>query len=225
MKPEDAEEYTQSLGQIVSGSWRQIALAKRLDVPKALGLSVDQWVNGRLGGYIKQSITERREAVKELTADGHSNREIGQILGVDHQTINNDLRGENSPLPSKESSDSNGADESIGEFSPLDAVAVLAANEKIRHAVEAKEKQADKERTKEQLLKREPAAKQADEAGCIRLADISEDWDETKLIMIVSRIMGSAMDAPGAPGPSEGLIHEFRFWISRLEQGIENAAD
>ena len=71
MKPEDAEEYTQALGQVVAGGWRQIALGERLGVPKALGLSVDEWVKRRLGGYVKLSIEERREAVEELTAKGY----------------------------------------------------------------------------------------------------------------------------------------------------------
>ncbi len=97
MKREDAEEFTQSLGQIVGGSWRQIALARRLGVPHALGLSVDEWVRTRLGGYIRLSIEDRREAVKELTDDGHSQRQVGEVLGIDHKTVSNDLRGENSP--------------------------------------------------------------------------------------------------------------------------------
>ncbi len=66
MKKEDAEEFTQSLGQIVGGSWQQIALAKRLGVPQALGLTVDAWVNQRLGGYVRMSVEDRRKAVKEL---------------------------------------------------------------------------------------------------------------------------------------------------------------
>ena len=53
MERDDAEEYTQALGQIVVGSWRQIALAQRLGVPNALGMSLETWVNERLGGYIR----------------------------------------------------------------------------------------------------------------------------------------------------------------------------
>jgi hypothetical protein len=34
MNRQDAEEYTLSLGQIIAGSWRQIALAQKLGVPK-----------------------------------------------------------------------------------------------------------------------------------------------------------------------------------------------
>lgn len=92
MKPEDAEEYTQSLGQIFAGSWRQIALGKRLGVPAALGLSTEEWVTSRLGGYVKQSIPERREAALELSDSGHSVRDIAEILGVGKTTIADDVR-------------------------------------------------------------------------------------------------------------------------------------
>lgn len=92
MNRDDAEEYTQSLGQICAGSWRQIALAKKLGVPKALNLSTEQWVQERLGGYIKLSIPDRQEAVKDLTAEGHGLREVGDILGVSHQTVANDVK-------------------------------------------------------------------------------------------------------------------------------------
>jgi hypothetical protein len=85
-----AEEYTQALGQVVSGSWRQIARAKKLGVPQALGLSLEDWVTSRLGGYIKLSIPDRREAVRELAAEGLSNVAVGQILGVDETTVRRD---------------------------------------------------------------------------------------------------------------------------------------
>jgi predicted transcriptional regulator len=96
MKPEDAEEFTQSLGQIVAGSYRQILLAQRLGVPKALGLELDEWVQTRLGGYVRLSIKERREAVKELTSEGLSQREIGAVLGVDQSTVHADLKSDGS---------------------------------------------------------------------------------------------------------------------------------
>jgi phage N-6-adenine-methyltransferase len=90
MKKEDAEEFTQSLGQIAGGTWRQIALAKRLGVPKALGLSVEGWVK-KLGGYTRLSIEDRREAVQELTAEGQSTREIAEVLGTSAMTVSRDL--------------------------------------------------------------------------------------------------------------------------------------
>jgi len=73
---EQAEEYTQSLGQIFAGSYRQVLWAKQQGIPQALGLSVEEWVNGRLGGYVKMQIEERREAVRNLTEEGLSAREI-----------------------------------------------------------------------------------------------------------------------------------------------------
>ena len=60
----------------------QVALAKHLGVPKLLGMTTEQWVNKHLGGYIKLHVNDRREAVKELRADGFSTREIGEVLGV-----------------------------------------------------------------------------------------------------------------------------------------------
>jgi hypothetical protein len=52
-------------------------------------------VTTRLGGYVKLSIPDRREAVRELTTEGLSTREIGDVLGVDHSTIVRD--GANTP--------------------------------------------------------------------------------------------------------------------------------
>jgi hypothetical protein len=90
MDPQDAEEYTQALGQVVAGSWRQVALGKRLGVPQALGITTEEWVQDRLGGYVRLSIPERREAVAELTEEGMSTREIGDVLGVDNATVHRD---------------------------------------------------------------------------------------------------------------------------------------
>ena len=130
MKREDAEEFTQALGQIVAGSWRQIALAKRLGVPKALGLSTEQWVNERLGGYVRMAIPDRREAVKELSADGHSNVAIGEILGVDEKLVRLDKGSENSEFIQENASDSHNGRSENSE--PLDAVAALAIDDQLR---------------------------------------------------------------------------------------------
>lgn len=97
MNCEDAEEFTQSLGQIVAGSWRQLALAEKMGVPKALGLSLQDWVTKRLGGYVRLSISERREAAIELVEGGMSKRKAAEILGVSHPTIIEDLSGKNLP--------------------------------------------------------------------------------------------------------------------------------
>lgn len=88
MKAEDAEEYTQSLGQIVSGSYRQLLLARKMKVHKALGFNDFQaWVNERLGGYVKYGVEQQTDKVLELKAEGHNNSEIADALGVRETTI------------------------------------------------------------------------------------------------------------------------------------------
>lgn len=99
MNRDDAEEYTQSLGQIVGGAWRQIAWADRQGIPEALGLTTTEWVNGRLGGYVQLAVAERREASKELTAPaeeggwGMTQDDAAEVLGVAQGTISKDLSG------------------------------------------------------------------------------------------------------------------------------------
>lgn len=132
MKKEDAEEYTQSLGQIVGGSWRQIALAKRLGVPQALGLTVDKWVNERLSGYVRMSIPDRREAVAELSKDGHSIREIAEITGAKKSTVGNDVQF----------------------WTAVDAVAALAADDSTRATAKATEtRQTNEDKRKADLFR------------------------------------------------------------------------
>ena len=94
MNRQDAEEFTETLGQIAGGAWRQIALAKRLGVPEALGLSVDEWVNRRLGGYIRMSAEDRRPVVRELHDEGMSTRAIAEVVGVDQATVVRDMRSD-----------------------------------------------------------------------------------------------------------------------------------
>ena len=90
MNRADAEEYTEALGQVVAGGYRLVAHAQRLGVPKALGLSTPEWVEQRLGGYVRMSIPDRRDAVAELSEEGMSTREIGDVLGVNHATAARD---------------------------------------------------------------------------------------------------------------------------------------
>lgn len=138
MKKEEAEEYTQSLGQIVGGSWRQIAWAKQQGIPKALGLTVDEWVKERLGGYIRMNVEDRREAVKELTANGESQREVAEVLGVTPMTVNRDLNPVTNDTPDgpepAEKSQSNNDD--ITNVTPdvLDTIAALSVDaSKVAH--------------------------------------------------------------------------------------------
>jgi transcriptional regulator with XRE-family HTH domain len=97
MSAEDAEEYTRALGQIMSGGWRQLALAQRLGVPEAVGMTTESWVRDRIGGYVRLGLDERREAVRELTdPDGEfqlTQRQAAEVLGISVGTVNGDLRG------------------------------------------------------------------------------------------------------------------------------------
>lgn len=104
MTRDDAEEYTGSLGQIAGGTWRQIAWAARMGIPAALGLTVDEWVTQRLGGYIRLSASERAAAARELTAPedagglGMSQRQAAGVLGVNHGTVSRDLADPGRPV-------------------------------------------------------------------------------------------------------------------------------
>lgn len=131
MLAEDAEEFTRALGQIVAGSWRQISLAKRLGVPKALGLSTEKWVQERLGGYVRMSVAERRETVANATAEGHSAHQIAEFIGVSHDTVSRD----------------------VANATVINAVAALAADDSIRTAIDAERMRAEKEA--ERLAKRD----------------------------------------------------------------------
>jgi len=136
VKPEDAEEYTQALGQVVAGGWRQIALGQRLGVPKALKLSVEDWVKQRLGGYVKYSVAERQEAVKALAADGLGERKIRGVLGIDRKTVRKDL-GRSGPKGTSQNKLAKGPNVAIGpkgtsETAPLDVLTGLAATDALR---------------------------------------------------------------------------------------------
>ena len=105
MKKEDAEELTQALGQTLGGSWRTLERYREMGVAEALGVSMEEWVQ-RIGGYTRMSIPARREAVKELAAKGNSTREIAEVIGTSHTTVERDLAGTNVPDNTIDYSDS-----------------------------------------------------------------------------------------------------------------------
>lgn len=91
MKREDAEEYTEALGQVFGGGYRLILHAERQGIPAVLEMSTRDWVEKRLGGYVRMSIAERREAVAELTeGEGLSNVKAADVLGVAEATVRRD---------------------------------------------------------------------------------------------------------------------------------------
>jgi len=68
-------------------------------VPPALGLTTEEWVQNRLGGYVELPVAERREKVAPLTAPaeeggkGLSIRQAAVIVGVSVGTVVSDKRG------------------------------------------------------------------------------------------------------------------------------------
>lgn len=88
MNRDDATEYTKALGMIAEGAYRKVALGIRLGVHRALGMKREEWVAQI--GTMNLTRHDRQEAVKSLTADNHSNREIADILGVAESTVRND---------------------------------------------------------------------------------------------------------------------------------------
>ena len=96
MKADDAREFSESIAQIGEGWWRQIAWAYRQGVHKALGMSRRDWAEN-YHGYLKMPAIERQEAVAELTAEGYSQREVADTLGVEHRTVGRDVTAANAP--------------------------------------------------------------------------------------------------------------------------------
>jgi hypothetical protein len=119
----DAEEFSQSLEQIGEGWLRQLALGIKLGAPEALGLSRREW-SDRIG-LKDRDRAERINIEIELSAEGLSNRAIADVLGVNHVTVANDLRGENSP-PADAGQEDN--DDGAGENSPYDPGAYSLIN-------------------------------------------------------------------------------------------------
>jgi hypothetical protein len=94
MTKDEAQEYSASIGQIGEGWWRQIAWAHRQGIPMLLGLTTREWAE-KYCGYLKIAVSERREAIMELAAEGLSNRAIADVIGVAEGTIRNDKNAHN----------------------------------------------------------------------------------------------------------------------------------
>ena len=89
---EVAEKWTQSIARAIDVGYEQIDLAIQTGIPKKLGMAPRDWVNERLGGYVRLSIEARRKAVGELKAKGRSQRQIADVIGVGQQTVNKDQK-------------------------------------------------------------------------------------------------------------------------------------
>lgn len=205
---QDAEEYTQSLGQITAGAWRQIALASRLGVPEALGLSTREWVDQRLGGYVRLSISERREAVGELTAERVPTREIGEVLGVDQRTVQRDV-----------------ATRAASELEPEPEPEVAAPAEPTTatHVASELEPEPTEEGERERL---DQMADQLDDDGAIARARLVRDFHAgcraftRDLLPLNTEALAEALADDGDRYAAGSLIHQMRGWLDQLDRTL-----
>lgn len=153
---ESAEEFTQSLSQIFAGSYRQILWATQQGIPEALGLTTEEWVAKRLGGYTKLQVPDRKKAVAELTKEGLSTRQIGDVLGVDHSTVVKDRRGEKSPPDGDQTTLEAASESSPGEKSPPDPEAEAKAKTRKQRELKAEAKRQDKENREAKIVEVPP---------------------------------------------------------------------
>lgn len=100
MNEQQAREFTEGLGNVLKGSWQLIKNARDLGVPDALGMTTEEWVRDKLGGYTKLPKEERQQAALELKEEGYSTRESAEILGVTNATVARDIGSENNGLDS-----------------------------------------------------------------------------------------------------------------------------
>jgi len=92
----EAEEFTQNLGQ------QAVATAKMIDfgmhvlgVPQSLEMDNDEWVQERLGGYVRRDRESLRDAVRELDSmtddDGRpvsrTSQQIGEVIGLSGASV------------------------------------------------------------------------------------------------------------------------------------------
>ena len=156
MTPKDADEYTQALGQVVAGGWRQIALGQRLGVPKALGLTVDQWVKQRLGGYVKYSVEERTEAIRALAGEGFTTPEIKNAVGSTRNTVRKALKGSKGTKRQQKIAANKALKGSKGT-KPLDVLTGLAATTAIQQQVATQATRGHREQQHKAVLKQHVA--------------------------------------------------------------------
>jgi histone H3/H4 len=154
VKKEDAEEFTRSLGQIVGGAWRQINLAERLGVPRALRLSTKEWVNERLGGYAKEVAAQ----ILEAKAEGLGIKAIARATGAARTTVRKVIRGSKSPLADSAIKDLASKEGSVLPLH-IDAIAAISATNKVVATSKAAKTRQSKENQRKADLERPVSVK------------------------------------------------------------------
>ena len=137
----------------------------------------------RLGGYIKLSIADRREAVKELAAEGLSNVAVGEVLGVDETTVRRDAA--NAERPPGQDRKNNGST----------AVASAKAEPADREASEERERQRQIEDDKRVATANlaqvvNTLHPRTDAQTCVRLIDAKERCGHGKWLSWIEREFG-----------------------------------
>lgn len=132
---EDAEQLTQGAAKVFGGQYQQLAVLRSRGVHKLLGFDdFSEYVHERIGGYVRMSIEERRLAAKALAEEGHSTREIGEILGAGHATVARDLAVSNETVDVESPAlEANEHDASVSDETEAAPAEPEAANAKADH--------------------------------------------------------------------------------------------
>lgn len=94
MDRDTAERWTEAAGLVFAGQYMQVDLAIEQGVPEALGLTPREWVETKLGGYVKYVVADRRKIHAELREKGLKLREIAERTGAGKDTVARDLKPE-----------------------------------------------------------------------------------------------------------------------------------
>ena len=84
-----AVEFSESMGQIGAGWWRQVAWARQQGIPAAMDMTLREWSEQYIGRHMMPSI-ERYQAAIDLQEQGLKQYEIADVLGVSDRTVRED---------------------------------------------------------------------------------------------------------------------------------------
>jgi predicted transcriptional regulator len=167
----EAQEFTEAIGQVCGGTWRVMMVAVRQGVPEALGLTAKEWATRLLGGYIRMEVGERREAVRELKANGMTQRQIADTLGVAQSTISNEL----SPYQNRSKHDDKGSDSYRSRSTETEARENRVSQEIEQQSHEAMKRKAHARMRDDSEVQRQFAGIKL--RVCVKIGEISRDLE------------------------------------------------